>query len=111
MLVCFYNPPVSPTSNIYHTAQEKVFELFNEIITISRNYARLIIYGDFNMLNVDWNTYTSTCDRTQIFLDQMIEYNMHQEVNYNTASSGFLDLLFVNSKTEVIFCKSAKTKN
>ena len=111
MLICFYNPAVSPTNNVYHIPQEKVLELFNRIITLSRNYEHFIIYVDIKMLNVDWNNYTSTCDQTQLFLDRMIDYNMQQEVNFKTASYGILDCLFVNSKTEVIFCKNAKTKN
>ena len=83
-------------------------ELFNGIITISRNYEHFIIYVDIKMLNVDWNSYTSTCDQTQFFLDRMIDYNMQQEVNFKTASYGILDRLFLNSKTEVVFCKKCK---
>ena len=105
LLVCFYAPPNSSYPSPYAISPKDRYLLFEEIFTLSKSFYSTIVYGDFNLLEIDWHNYSAKNSDTQKFVDPISFYSFQQIIDFPTAASGILDLVLVNPKTEVISCK------
>ena len=111
LLVCFYNPPETDGKpNADHISTDKVICTIEEVIEVSKSYRSKILYGDFNLKQVDWKDYSTKDSEEQQLLDIITQNDFQQIVDFPTAASGTLDLVFINSDTEVIQCKPTGTK-
>ena len=70
----------------------------------------VLIGGDLNLQDVDWDTRMSKNDLDQPLLDLLESNDMNQIIDFPTAASGILDLILVNYNIEVISCKPANAK-
>ena len=86
---------------------EDVFSISAEIISLSKNYNRTLIYGDFNINDVDWADYTSNKTEFQKLIDLFVENDMQQLVDFPKSSTAILDLIFTSTNTEIILWKKA----
>ena len=105
LLVCFYAPPNSSCPSPYAISPQDRYLLFEEIFTLSKSFYSTIVYGDFNLPEIDWHDYSAKNSDTQKFVDLISFYSFQQIIDFPTAASGILDLVLVNPKTEVISCK------
>ena len=66
-----------------------------------RKNCDLFIYGDFNYPSINWRN-MSTIKETEIsILEEIENLEIHQNVKFNTASNGTLDLIFTSNKIHV----------
>ena len=105
LLVCFYAPPISSCPSPYAISPQDRYLLFEEIFTLSKTFYSTIVYGDFNLPEIDWHDYSAKNSDTQKFVDLISFHSFQQIIDFPTAASGILDLILVNPKTEVIYCK------
>ena len=87
--VCLiYNPPNSST--MYYTS------LLNYIHSLNL-CSNIIIVGDLNVADANWDTYTGISGFTQDFCEAIFELNLLQLVNQPTHRKGnILDFIFTN---------------
>ena len=64
-----------------------------------------IVYGNFNLPEIDWHDYSAKHSDTQKLVDLISFYIFQKISDFPTAASGILNLVLVNPKTEVISCK------
>ena len=102
--MCFHDPPNSSCPNSYAMSPEDPYLLFKEIFTLSTSFFSTIVYGDFNLPEIDWHDYSAKNSDTQNSVDLISFYSFQQIINFPTAASGMLNLIIVNPKTEVISC-------
>ena len=90
--LCFYIPPDS--SNCAQTITNicKIISFYHTTST------PFIVLGDFNLPNINWNTFTAKGHSSEIFLDHCVENGLSQCVNSATHKHGnTLDLILCNS--------------
>lgn len=62
---------------------------------------RVILLGDFNLPDINWLTMAHHSAHSDVILDIMLDFNLHQAVNTPTRNHGFggniLDLIFLSS--------------
>ena len=63
-----------------------------------------IIYGDFN-LDIDWNIRSSENCESQSFLDVVDHLELEQHIDFPTAATGTLDLLFSKGELNLVSTK------
>ena len=69
LLMCFYNPPFCPANTIdYRLPSQTVLDIFNEVFDISKRYNEVLICGDFNITDADWQDYATRSTETQDLL-------------------------------------------
>ena len=69
-----------------------------------RQGVRLIIAGDINMLQTDWNSFMSPEEYESELLDLLLANNFSQLLRYPNNESGSLNVLFTNDQEMVINC-------
>ena len=74
---CIYRSPSKDKDSEKQTTQ-KVCELIIE--AVGRNNSRLLICGDFNYPDIDWECQYSKNDNLKVFLQTIQELNLHQHV-------------------------------
>ena len=101
LIVSFYNPP--QTSH-YHLNDEMIKLIFKEIETLMSQVDATIIYGDFN-LDIAWNIRSSENCESQSFLDVVDHLELEQHIDFPTAATGTLDLLFSKGELNLVSTK------
>lgn len=91
LLAVCYRPPGFDCSfvNKLHTA-------LNEI-TIRFPKANLLLFGDFNFPEINWQLLTSTSRDSKHFLDVCMLFNLSQMIDKPTRDDNILDLVLVSS--------------
>ena len=96
-LACFQNPPETDGKpNPHHKSTDKVFCTIKEVLEISNSYRSTILYGDFYLEQDDWKDYSTKDSEEQQLLDIITQKDFQQIVDFPTAASGILDLVFIN---------------
>ena len=96
LLICIYNPPFSSK---FRSATIEIIIFLSHVINQNSNLPT-VICGDFNLPDVNWDTYHShTSDSFQI-LNFLINHGFEHLVTLPTHINGnTLDLIFVNFST------------
>ena len=102
LIVCLYNPP---NESPYFMAQSSLNILLENVLNHSSQVTSIIIYGDFNLPDIDWKSYSSTTPDNQAFIDLMLDNDLIQIIDFPTAASGILDLIFISKDLDVSSCK------
>jgi len=101
----FYRPPKT---------DREYLESFNSTVNrvCSNNSSNILIGGDFNLPNIDWDTYThrqgtDQAGLSQRFLEMLDDNGLSQVVDKPTRGNNILDLMLTNcppqiNKTEVM---------
>lgn len=84
---CFYNPP---KSSQYRYSQED----FNMLLAAIPKKSAVIICGDINFPETNWNTTTSTSEEEQNIIDLFESNLLKQSVEFPTCSSNTLDVAY-----------------
>ena len=98
-------PPNSSCPTPYDTAPQDGYLLFEEIFTLSKSFYSTIVYGDFNLTDIEWRDFSDKNSDTQNFVYLINSYSFQQIIDFPTAASGTLDHVLVNPKTEDLSCK------
>ena len=89
IIVCvFYSPPVSVRVNTV-TFVEHIRSLSHDIIQ------RLIVLGDFNVPDVDWESRGARSLHDHALLEATREFTFKQIINFPTRLNNILDLVFL----------------
>ena len=88
---CFYRSPNSSALN-----NDMLKTLFDSVGQVQHDL--LIIVGDFNCPDINWNTMTCASS-SQFLLDSVLDNFLTQMVNKPTRDDHILDLVFVNDPT------------
>ena len=92
-----------PVLMLYHL--KIVIYCLRKSLHCQKSFYSTIVYGDFNLPEIDWHDYSAKNSETPKFVDLISFYSFQQIIDFPTAASGILDLVLVNPKTEVISCK------
>ena len=96
LLICIYNPPFSSK---FRCAAIDIINFLSHVINQNSNLPT-VICGDFNMPDVNWDTYHSHSSDSVRVLNLLINYGFEQLVTLPTHINGnTLDLIFVNFST------------
>ena len=89
IVICLlYIPP--DADQVYHSI------LLTYLFTLS-SYDHLMILGDFNLHDIDWDNYQGQSDFSCHFCDMMFDMNLEQSVNKPTHIKGnILDVILTN---------------
>ena len=79
--------------------------LLEDVLKHSSQVTSIIIYGDFNLADIDWKSYSSTTPDNQAFIDLMLDNDLIQIIDFPTGASGILDLIFISKDLDVSSCK------
>ena len=91
-VIVFYRPPDSDLNYI------KEFKKTLQLIRSQNKFDQLIVCGDFNLLNIDWNTGVTTNNNiiNQHFTKTVKDHYLWQLVNFPTRGENTLDLSLTN---------------
>ena len=90
--VLLYRPPHVASDIDYHS------KLVKCLTELSRSCSRLLIFGDFNLPEVDWsNGSFSKNSGYTVLCEFLFEIGLFQLVNAPTRENNILDLVFVNN--------------
>ncbi len=86
---------------------EKLIQLIKHIS--SKNYAHKCIVGDFNLRNINWSTWSTTCGENSaevFFLEAVRDSYLYQHVEPATSRRGnddpsLIDLVFTDEEMQV----------
>ena len=92
LVFCIYNPPASSAYRWSITKWEYLMEFIRH--HPSRN---VIIFGDANLVTVNWSTYDSTENYEKSVLNVLFENNFQQLVDFPTTTLHTLDVVLVDS--------------
>ena len=96
LLICIYNPPFSSK---FRSAAISIINFLSHVINQNSNLPT-VICGNFNMPDVNWDTYHSHSSDSVRILNFLINHGFEQLVTLSTHINGnTLDLIFVNSST------------
>ena len=88
LVLVFYGPP----SSIQYT----IPELIDHVRTFTHDdLQRLVLLGDFNCPNVDWQDRSSSSHEGCVLVNACREFNLKQIVNFPTRVNNILDLVFM----------------
>ena len=85
-LCCIYRPPSMSD------AETKTF--FYKLTPALNSSFNLCLAGDFNVPNIDWNSFTATDRSGSVLLNFVNELSLKQFVNEPSRGNNFLDLIF-----------------
>ena len=102
LIVCLCNPP---NGSPYSMAQSSLNISLEDVLKHSSQVTSIIIYGDFNLPDIDWKNYFSATPDNQAFVDLMLDNDLIQIIDFPTAVSGILDLIFISKDLDVSSCK------
>ena len=91
-VIVFYRPPDSDLNYI------KEFKKTLQLIRSQKKFDQLIVCGDFNLPNIDWNTGVATNNNiiNQHFTKTVKDHYLWQLVNFPTRGENTLDLILTN---------------
>ena len=91
-VIVFYRPPDSDLNYI------KEFKKTLQLIRSQNKFDQLIVCGDFNLPNIDWNTGVTTNNNiiNQHFTKTVKDHYLWQLVNFPTRGENTLDLILTN---------------
>ena len=92
LIICLaYIPPGSKVQLC-----EPFFSLLSDL---TNKFSPLLIMGDFNLPDINWNTLSSTSQLSNVFCDLVFKLNLSQLVDMPTHNQGnILDLIFTNDE-------------
>ena len=90
------------TYSDYAFTESEFTELTNVITAARKQVDDIIVYGDFNFTKINWNLHSTEGSMEQILLDFLDQNSFEQKINFPTAATGILDLLFVSKNIEFI---------
>ena len=89
VLCCVYIPP-NPANNYFKST-------LHFLESLSQQFSKLLIVGDFNAPDIDWATLTSHTTNSNLLCDLIFRLNLTQLITFPTHIKGnTLDLLFTN---------------
>ena len=86
-----------PANRKYALKPGEINNLFKDINKLRKN-CDLFIYGDFSYPSISWCHMSSIKEAKISFLEKTENFEVHQNVKLNTASTGTLDLIFTSDK-------------
>ena len=96
LCVC-YKPP-----NCDHDEWRSLFESF---LQVAEKYEKIIITGDFNFPELEWNSNTSSSQNVSVnsvqFRDLVSDFFLEQVNLFPTRKNNILDLIFTNTPEAV----------
>ena len=78
---------------------EPFFSLLNDLIS---KYSSLLIMGDFNLPDTNWNTLLSTSQLSNVFHDLVFKLNLSLLVDISTHNQGNIFILIFTCDEELI---------
>ena len=94
LIICaVYLPPNYKTDHVQ--------DLYSYITTLSCS-GDVILLGDFNASDIDWQTFASTADSSDRLCDLIIDHNLFQHVTVPTHIHGNILDLVITSDTDLI---------
>ena len=96
LLICIHNPPFSSK---FRCAAIDIINFLSDVINLNTNLSA-VICGDFNMPDVNWDTYHSHSSDSVGILNFLINHGFEQLVTLPSHINGnTLDLTFLNFST------------
>ena len=93
-VMCVYNPP---TNSHYRVNCDVLMNQIESIVNSRLQGFKIIICGDFNMPDANWDTLTATTTDSSSVIDHILDIGLEQIVHFPTHISGnILDLVFTN---------------
>ena len=93
-VMCVYNPP---TNSHYQVNCDVLMNQIESIVNSRLQGFKIIICGDFNMPDANWDTLTATTTDSSSVIDHILDIGLEQIVHFPTHISGnILDLVFIN---------------
>ena len=90
---CCYRPEV---------AEEIMFEKICESINKNVDTTNVVLTGDFNLRNVDWEKLSSSRNIDNVFIDTILDNSLNQIIDTSTRGKNILDLVFVGDKSTIL---------
>jgi len=90
-LVCVYRPPATGCLN-----EMACFDLCNTLSDICRCNRKLVVCGDFNLPNINWNSFDSPDDSVHdMLLNKFSDLGLHQMVLEPTRDNNIFGIILV----------------
>ena len=100
LIAVFYNPPEKSPNRLTEACILKVFDVLR---CHAKTLDQLIIFGDFNYPNIDWESLTAPENDGSDFCSCLFKHSLLQLVNEPTHKSGsLLDLVITNTNKSQI---------
>ena len=101
LIGCIYRSPSSDEDNV-----QELNKLIRSIGDKSKEYSSIVLVGDFNFPNIDWNLCTGKDDMSNNFIEAVRDAFLYQIVEENTRSQvdqnpSLIDLILVNDENMV----------
>ena len=108
LIGCIYRSPSSDEDNV-----RELNQLIRLIGEKSREYKNIVLVGDFNFPNIDWNLCTGKDDMSDNFIEAVRDAFLYQVVEENTRSRvdqnpSLIDLILVNDENMIEEVKYAE---
>jgi hypothetical protein len=93
--IVYYRPPKQ--------CLEEMQEFCDHIMNLRCTDKQMLIMGDFNLPDINWNLYSSTVsyDVNDVFLDTLFDLNLYQFVHVPTRGENTLDLILSNCNDNI----------
>ena len=102
LLACLFNPPFGSS---FFMAQSALNSLLRNVLEYTSQVNSFFVYGDFNISNISLKDYSYSIPDNQYFIDLMVDNDLNQILDFPTAATGVLVLVFVSKDLEVTSCK------
>ena len=102
-IALLYNPQRGSPHRLSTTEIDAFFDLLKTI-----NNGNLKLPGDFNLVDTDWDTYSSSDDYENYFVSNVVDLTLKQFVNFKTTSSSCLDLVICRDDSNIIAIENLK---
>ena len=100
LIAVFYNPP---EKSPYRLTEACILKVFDVLRCHAKTLDQLIIFGDFNYPNIDWESLTAPEHDGSDFCSYLFKHSLLQLVNEPTYKSGsLLDLVITNTNKSQI---------
>ena len=98
LIICVYLPP---DDSDYVLCNSEFLHLLFIIENLKKKYDSTIICGDFNS-SINWEEGSSNKDIETKLIDTADKLNLFQIIDFKTAASGILDLIFLSDDIDLI---------
>ena len=98
LIICVYLPP---DDSDYVLSNSEFQHLLFIIENLKKKYDSAIICGDFNS-SINWEKGSSNKDVETKLIDTADKMNLFQIIDFKTAASGILDLIFLSDDIDLI---------
>ena len=92
-----YNPPEKSPYRLSEGQLDNIFQFLS-----IETKGNILLFGDFNLPKMDWNTYYSSDSYENDFVSRIIDMSLKQVVNFKTTKSPCLDLIFCENESNII---------